>query len=112
VGRGVPGRGRQGRRFGTVQSHIHGAFWVQDIGHRAGEQHQDGGAVLLIRIHPDGRLLRGDLHDDRLGAQQTVAGAHGQRVRRDGHHRRVRLCRLRRHTVHRHQLRVTIPHVQ
>lgn len=112
VGRGVPERGRQCRRLWTFQSHIHGAFWVQDIGHRAGEQHQDGGAILLVRLHPDGRILRGDVHDDRLGAQQTVARAHGQRVRRNGHDRRFRFCRLLRHTVHRHQLRVTVPHVQ
>jgi len=112
VGRGIPGRCRQGRRLGTVQSHIHGSFWVQDVGHRAGEQHQDGGAVLLVRFHPDGRLLSGDVHDDRLGTQQTVARAHGQRVSCDGHDRSIRLCSLRRHTVHRHQLRVTVPHVQ
>jgi len=52
------------------------------------------------------------VHDDRLGAQQTFARTHGQRVGRNGHDRRVWLCRLRGHTVHRHQLRVTVPHVQ
>lgn len=112
MGRSVPGRGRQGRGLGTVPAHIHGAFRLQDAGHRAGEQHQDRGAVLLVRVRPDGRLLRGHVHDDRLGAQQTRARAHGQRVRRHGHDRRFRVHHLRGHTVHRHQFRVTVPHVQ
>jgi len=112
LGRSVPGRGRQGRGFGPVPSHIHRPIRVADIGHRTGEQHQNGGAVLLVRVHPDGRVLRRHVHDDRLGAQQTGARTHGQRFGHHGHGRRVRLRRLRRHTVHRHQFRLAVPHVQ
>lgn len=112
VGGGILERGGQGRGLGTVPAHIHGSFWVQDAGHRAGEQHPDRGTVLLVRVRPHGRLLHGHVHDDRLGAQQAHARPHGQRVCSHGHGRRVRLCCLRRHTVHRHQLRLAVPYVQ
>lgn len=110
VGRGVPGRGGQGRGERHVQAHKRGALRVPLARARVRGEHADGDPVLHVDLHVHGPVLGGDVHDDRLGAQQALARPPRQCVRRHGHRRRLRPVLLPRRRLHRHQPRRSFPH--
>lgn len=93
-----------------IQAHRHRQIRLEDAGTGTGGEHEDHSALFLEHVHPHGSVLRGDVHDDRLGAQQAVAGSPREHFCGDGHGCSVWPLHILGRRFHRPEFGRTVPH--